>query len=84
MARIRRAPAWAWLVAALGWAAMIFVLSHQPSLAVSPDPLVDLPLRKGAHMAVYAVLAVLLQGFLQRSGVRTPGRWPSCWPSPTR
>jgi VanZ family protein len=37
----------------------IYYLSAQPSLPSAPDPWWDLLLKKGAHMAGYAVLMVL-------------------------
>jgi VanZ family protein len=40
--------------------AVIFVLSAQPGLKISTDASVDGPARHLAHVAVYAVLAVLL------------------------
>jgi VanZ family protein len=48
-----------WL-AVVAWAGLIFMASNQPGLAVSDDPAVDRPLRQVAHMAVYAVLTLLL------------------------
>src|SRR3954453_17396994 len=56
MLRMRTAPAWLLVVA---WAAVIFALSSVPSLAVT-EGLVDLLLRKAAHMTEYALLAILL------------------------
>jgi VanZ family protein len=46
--------------AVAAWAAMIFLASNQPGLAVSDDPGVDRPLRQVAHIGVYGVLTVLL------------------------
>jgi len=37
----------------------IYYLSAQPSLPRAPDPWWDLLVKKGAHMAAYAVLVVL-------------------------
>jgi len=37
----------------------IYVLSAQPSLPSAPDPWWDLLVKKGAHMAGYAILMVL-------------------------
>ena len=45
---------------ALAWAAAIFVLSAQPDLPRAPSSLLDLLLKKGAHLAAYAILAALL------------------------
>jgi VanZ family protein len=50
---------WRW-VPALLWAAAIFALSAQPDLPRAPLSLLDLLLKKSAHLAEYAVLAVLL------------------------
>jgi len=38
---------------------LIYALSAQPSLPEAPEPLMDLLLKKGAHMAGYGVLMVL-------------------------
>lgn len=65
--RIPTAVRW---VAVVAWAAMIFVLSDRPGLAVSDDPGVDLPARHLAHVVVYGVLASLLAWAL--SGRRMP------------
>jgi VanZ family protein len=54
------------------WAAMIFMASNQPGLAVSDDPGVDRPLRQVAHIGVYGVLTLLLAWALTRS--RRPTR----------
>ena len=40
---------------------LIFGLSSVPDLRVAPEPAVDFVLRKLAHAAVYAILAVLLR-----------------------
>jgi VanZ family protein len=62
-----------WLPPAL-WAGVIFILSAQPSLPHYPDTLLDLILKKAAHMIEYGILAFLLwralsrgQGALSRS-----------------
>ncbi|MET0772907.1 MAG: VanZ family protein, partial [Candidatus Limnocylindrales bacterium] len=55
-----RVPAPLRWLAVVAWAAMIFLASNQPGLAVSEDPGVDRPLRQVAHIGVYAVLASLL------------------------
>jgi VanZ family protein len=62
-----------WLPPAL-WAGVIFILSAQPSLPHYPDTLLDLILKKAAHMIEYGILASLLwralsrgQGALSRS-----------------
>jgi VanZ family protein len=56
MALSRRSPAW---LAVLLWAAVIFALSSVPSLGTDLG-VWDTILRKGAHTAEYAILAVLL------------------------
>lgn len=43
----------------LVWMGAIFYLSAQPSLPQAPDPWWDVLLKKGGHMAGYAVLAIL-------------------------
>lgn len=51
----------AWRFAAVAaWCALIFAASHRPNLRVSDDDLLDLIVRKGAHMLVFGVLAILL------------------------
>jgi VanZ family protein len=57
-----------WLLVA-SWMALIFFLSSQPQLPSPPDPWADLIFKKGAHFAVYAVLAVLFRRALP------PSRW---------
>ena len=46
--------------AAIAWAALIFAASSRPDLRVSEDDLLDLVLRKAAHVVVFGVLAVLV------------------------
>ena len=56
------------------WAALIFVASAQSQLPQAPLGLLDVLLKKGAHLAEYAILAVLIYRGL-RPG--TPARpWP--------
>jgi len=45
--------------ALLVWMGVIFAFSSRPMLPHVPDQLVDLLLKKGAHLVEYAVLAVL-------------------------
>lgn len=42
------------------WMAVIFLVSHQPDLPSAPQPLWDVLLKKGAHVAEYAVLGYVL------------------------
>lgn len=56
----------AWLPVAL-WAALIFAVSSIPSLGTGLGTW-DLLLRKAAHMAEYAILAVLLARALGSAG----------------
>jgi len=44
----------------VGWMTLIYVMSAQPTLPHARDQLWDLLLKKGAHMAEYAILLVLL------------------------
>ena len=55
---------------ALTWAAVIFAFSAQPDLPHVPQSLLDLLVRKGAHMTEYAILAVLLYRALVPAVVR--------------
>ena len=66
-----RVPAPLRWVAVVAWAAMIFLASNQPGLAVSDDPGVDLPVRHVAHIVVYAGLTLLITWAL------AGGRYPS-------
>ena len=56
---------------ALLWMALIFFLSAQPKLPGPPDPLLDLLLKKTAHLLAYAVLALLWR----RAGMRPTVAW---------
>jgi VanZ family protein len=55
--RTRAAGRW---LAAFAWYGVIFAASSRPDLRVSDDDALDFVLRKLAHMAVFAVLAVLV------------------------
>ena len=57
--RLRRALTLCWLIAPQAWMGVIYWFSAQPKLPHAPDALMDLLLRKGAHMAEYAVLLLL-------------------------
>jgi VanZ family protein len=57
-----------WLPPVL-WMGVIFILSAQPSLPEYPDTLLDLILKKSAHIMEYGLLAFLLWRAL------SPGRW---------
>ena len=46
----------------LVWMGLIYFFSAQPTLPSAPDAFADLLLKKGAHMAVYAVLVLLWWG----------------------
>jgi hypothetical protein len=48
-----------WLPPVL-WMGMIFILSAQPTLPHHPDTLLDLILKKAAHMIEYGILVFLL------------------------
>ena len=57
----QRSPIWPLRVLPpLVWAAVVFAFSAQPDLPHASLDLVDLLLRKAAHMAEYAVLAILI------------------------
>ena len=53
------ARAWRW-APTLAWMALIFLLSAQPGLRISSDAGVDGPVRHLVHVAMYAILAILL------------------------
>lgn len=48
------------------WMGVIFILSAQPTLPHAPDTLLDLILKKAAHMIEYGILAFLLWRALSR------------------
>ena len=54
------------VVPVLLWATLIFVLSAQPDLPRAPTSLLDLLLKKAAHVSEYGILAVLLHHALGR------------------
>lgn len=66
-------PIWRW-GPAVAWAAVIFALSAQPGLKISQDASVDAPARHLAHIAVYAVLAVLVLHGMRAIGRPLVGR----------
>ncbi len=47
------------------WMAVIFVLSSQSSLPRGPDPIVEIIMRKLAHVSEYALLALLIARALE-------------------
>lgn len=53
----------------IGWAGLIFFLSHQPDLKSGLPNLYDFVLRKGAHITEYFVLALLLARALKSQGL---------------
>lgn len=63
-----------WLPVLL-WMALIFAFSAQPTLPHLPGPLFDVLLKKGAHFAVYAVLAALCW----RALAPRRGAWGWAW-----
>ena len=72
-ARLSRWPWCYYVLPPLAWMGLIYVLSAQPSLPEASEPLLDLLLKKGAHMAGYAVLMVLVWRVLAhgpRAGTR--------------
>jgi len=54
----KRPVIWYWLPP-LAWMAVIFWFSAQPQLPQAPGPFWDILIKKGAHMAEYAILVVL-------------------------
>jgi VanZ family protein len=57
------------VLAAIAWAGLIFAASSRPDLRVSDDDLLDLVLRKAAHLFVFGVLAVLVARVLRGEGL---------------
>jgi VanZ family protein len=66
-------------LAALAWAGVIFAASSRPNLRISDDDLLDLVLRKGAHMFVFGVLAVLVARALRIDGPRVAASLVLAW-----
>ena len=64
---------WRW-GPAVAWAALIFALSAQPGLNMSPDPSVDGPARHLAHGFFFGVLALLVLHGLGALGGRIDAR----------
>ena len=60
---------------ALIWMALIFVLSAQPSLPYPPDAVVDVVLKKLAHVMEYGVLALMVWWALHPRDVALDARW---------
>ena len=58
-------------IAQLALRAMAFLFGEDAAAGVSPD-VINLLVRKGAHMAEYAVLCLLLARALRLSGARRP------------
>ena len=59
--RPRANLAWLWRIApAFLWAVAIFVVSDQPDLPRAPLSLIDLLLKKIAHLTEYAIFALLV------------------------
>lgn len=56
---------WAWWLAVLSWASLIFVLSSIPEASLPdagpPDSLLDTLVTNGAHLGLYGVLGALLR-----------------------
>jgi VanZ family protein len=67
----RAITAWAPVIA---WATVIFAFSAQPDLRIASDPSLDFALRKLGHVAVFAVL-----GLLVWRAVATTSTWHRPW-----
>ena len=64
----------AWLVT-IAWMGLIWALSNQPGLQSGLVFSVDFVLRKGAHLAEYAVLVCLFAWAFGASGYNRQQRW---------
>ena len=64
-------------IAELALRAMAFLFGEDAAAAVSPEN-INLLVRKGAHMAEYAVLLLLYRRVLHASGARRPGLAALC------
>lgn len=70
---VREVVAW---LPAVAWAALIFILSAQPSISFAPDAWLDFLVRKSGHMGVFGILALLTWRALART---TTWRRPWAW-----
>ena len=70
---IRKHPVIGYWLPPVVWMILIFVMSAQPDLPEASRPGWDLLLKKGAHMAEYAILLWLLWRAVHK---RTPFPWP--------
>ncbi|MCI0398053.1 MAG: VanZ family protein [Chloroflexi bacterium] len=68
-----RGGRWRWWPLLILWMVVIFVFSHQPKGAIPVFGVWDLLVKKGSHMAAYAVLAWLAY---RAAG---EGRWAAVW-----
>ena len=66
-------------VAAFAWCALIYAASDRPDLRVSSDDLLDLVLRKTAHMVVFGILFVLVERALRGEGWSLRARLVTAW-----
>lgn len=64
-------------IAELACKAIAFLFGEDAAAGVSPD-VINLLVRKGAHMAEYAVLLLLYRRALAESGARRPGAAALC------
>lgn len=67
------------VLAAIAWAGLIFAASSRADLRVSDDDLLDLVLRKAAHLFVFGVLAVLVARVLRGEGLGARTTLASAW-----
>lgn len=54
-----RVGVWVRWLAVLAWMGFIFGLSSQSSLPSAPEPLLELAIKKGGHMVIFGILALL-------------------------
>jgi len=69
----RKHPVIGYWLPPVAWMTLIFALSAQPNLPEAPSPGWDLLLKKGAHMAGYAILLWLLWRAIHK---QTCFSWP--------
>lgn len=67
------------IAAVMAWAALIFAASARPDLRVASDDLVDLIVRKAAHVVVFGVLALLVARAVRGEGVGTRSTLIVAW-----
>jgi VanZ family protein len=67
------------IAAIIVWCGVIFAASSRPDLRVAHDDLLDLVLRKAAHMVVFGVLVLLVQHALRAERIPAVRAAAAAW-----